>query len=194
MSIERLKHTKEMLMAQVEGQLGHLNDVDAKELGEVVDMIKDLEEAIYYCTITEAMKKKEEEPIAYYQERRGDMYYHEREPYLDYNKQYSNGGTRQYSENGNGGQKSYYNETVQSSSGNSNNNSQYSENGSRSDMSRRMYMEHKKMHSDKTVKMRDLENYMAELSRDMTEMIEGASPEEKQLLQQKISTLAQKIV
>lgn len=183
MSIERLKHTKEMLMAQVEGQLGHLNDVDAKELGEVVDMIKDLEEAIYYCTITEAMKKKEEEPIAYY---------HEREPYLGYNRQYE--GSRQYSENGNGGQKSYYNETVQSSSGNSNNNSQYSENGSRSDMSRRMYMEHKKMHSDKTVKMRDLENYMAELSRDMTEMIEGASPEEKQLLQQKISTLAQKIV
>jgi len=46
------------------------------------------------------------------------------------------------------------------------------------------------MHSDKTVKMRDLENYMAELSYDITEMIEGASPEEKQLLQQKISTLA----
>lgn len=192
MSIERLKHTKEMLMAQVEGQLGHLNNVDAKELGEVVDMIKDLEEAIYYCTITEAMKKKEEEPITHYQERRGDMYYHEREPYLGYNRQYE--GTRQYSENGNGGQKSYYNETVQSSSGNSNNHSQYSENGSRSDVSRRMYMEHKKMHSDKTVKMRDLENYMTELSHDMTEMIEGASPEEKQLLQQKIATLAQKIV
>ena len=50
--MERLKHMKETLMSCVQGQLGDLSSVDAKELGEAVDMIKDLSEAIYYCTIT----------------------------------------------------------------------------------------------------------------------------------------------
>jgi hypothetical protein len=59
MSIERMKHMKESLMCCVEGQMHHLDNVDTKELGEAIDMIKDLEEAIYYCTITEAMKEKE---------------------------------------------------------------------------------------------------------------------------------------
>ena len=58
--MERLKAMKEMLMACAEGQMTHLEEVDAKELGEVVDMIKDLEETIYYCTIVEAMKQPKE--------------------------------------------------------------------------------------------------------------------------------------
>lgn len=174
MSMERFKSVKEMLMAQIEGQMSHLYDVDAKELGEVIDMVKDLEEAMYYCTITEAMKKKEEQPqynnINYYTE-----------PYYD--KMY-------YSGNGNGGQ---------SNGGSMSYNDGWSgqmrdSREGRSGPTRRMYMEHKSLHADKTTKMKDLEKYMQELTHDMTEMIEDASPEEKQLLQQKISTLAQKIV
>jgi hypothetical protein len=42
--------------------------------------------------------------------------------------------------------------------------------------------------------MRELEKYMQELGADITEMIEGASVEEKQILQKKISALATKIV
>ena len=37
----------------------HLDDLDTlcvEELGEVIDMIKDLSKAIYYCTIVEAME------------------------------------------------------------------------------------------------------------------------------------------
>ena len=174
MSMERFKSVKEMLMAQIEGQMSHLYDVDAKELGEVIDMVKDLEEAMYYCTITEAMKKKEEQPqynnINYYTE-----------PYYD--KMY-------YSGNGSGGQ---------SNGGSMSYNDGWSgqmrdSREGRSGPTRRMYMEHKSLHADKTTKMKDLEKYMQELTHDMTEMIEDASPEEKQLLQQKISTLAQKIV
>jgi len=41
--------------------MGSLEKVNAKELGEAVDMIKDLSEAIYYCTITEAMEKSAED-------------------------------------------------------------------------------------------------------------------------------------
>ena len=55
--MERLKHMKEALMCCVEGQMGHLDKVDAKELGEAIDMLKDLEEAIYYATITKAMNE-----------------------------------------------------------------------------------------------------------------------------------------
>ena len=52
---------KETLMSSVQSQLGNLDNVDAKELGEAVDMIKDLSEAIYYCTITKEMEECKEE-------------------------------------------------------------------------------------------------------------------------------------
>ena len=62
----------------------------------------------------------------------------------------------------------------------------------RSGERRKMYMEGKGM-KDKTQAMKELEGYMQELSTDITEMIQDASPEEKQMLQQKISMLATKI-
>ena len=65
--MERMKTIKDTLLGVVQGQLGNLESVDAKELGEVVDMIKDMEEAMYYCTIVEAMKEKhKEEPYRMY--------------------------------------------------------------------------------------------------------------------------------
>ena len=60
---------REQLMAQVECQMSNLACVDAHELGEVIDMIKDLEEAKYYCSITEAMEKASEGEILYYTEK-----------------------------------------------------------------------------------------------------------------------------
>ena len=57
--MERLKSMKEKLTEAVEKQVnGSLDYANAEELGEAVDMIKDLSEAIYYCTITEAMEGK----------------------------------------------------------------------------------------------------------------------------------------
>jgi hypothetical protein len=43
------------------------------------------------------------------------------------------------------------------------------------------------------VKLRDLEKYMQELTTDIVEMIQGASPEEKQLLEKRVAALATKI-
>ena len=57
--MERLKHMKESLMCCLEAQMNRLSEVDAKEMGEVVDMVKDLEEAMYYHTVTKAMEGKE---------------------------------------------------------------------------------------------------------------------------------------
>ena len=68
----------------------------------------------------------------------------------------------------------------------------------RSGQSRRGYMEAKEMHNgntpeDKKMKMQELEKYMHELTTDITEMIGDASPEEKNLLRNKLQTLTSKI-
>jgi hypothetical protein len=63
----------------------------------------------------------------------------------------------------------------------------------KSHMSRKMYMESKQMHQDKNIKLKDLEKYLQELSSDISEMIEGASPEEKQLLEKRLISLGNKI-
>lgn len=68
----------------------------------------------------------------------------------------------------------------------------------KSGQSRRNYMETKEMNSgntpgEKQAKMKELENYTKELSEDVTEMISGATAEEKQMLKTKLQTLAQKI-
>ena len=58
--MEQLKSMKHKLTECVEKQInGNLEYTNAQELGEAVDMIKDLSEAIYYCTITEAMEAKD---------------------------------------------------------------------------------------------------------------------------------------
>jgi hypothetical protein len=61
MSHEKLQWMKDSLICVVENQLCNLNEVDTEELGEAIDMIKDLEEAIYYCTVTEAMNNPKKE-------------------------------------------------------------------------------------------------------------------------------------
>jgi hypothetical protein len=48
------------LICEVEAQMEDLENVCTTELGEVIDMIKDLSEAIYYDVVTEAMLDKEE--------------------------------------------------------------------------------------------------------------------------------------
>ena len=55
MEHERLKNIKNNLLAHIESQVCNLYDADAQELGEAIDMLKDLEEALYYCTVTDAM-------------------------------------------------------------------------------------------------------------------------------------------
>jgi hypothetical protein len=54
-------------------------------------------------------------------------------------------------------------------------------------------MEAREMNKDKAQQLKELEKYMQELSQDVTEMIAEASPEEKQYLEKKISSLAVKV-
>jgi hypothetical protein len=59
--MNKLKDIKCTLVQQVQNQLAEPKKVDAKELGEVIDAIKDLEEAMYYCAIIEAMEESKKE-------------------------------------------------------------------------------------------------------------------------------------
>ena len=193
--MEQLKQMKEMLIGCVQGQLTHLDTVDAKELGEAVDMIKDLSEAIYYCTVTEAMEGKgkitgEREtmyyPVMYRDPDWRDMDRYKGRMYYDgrgdnssssgHTSSSSSMGARGYSE-----RDVYLGEMMRD----------YRE--GKSPMSRKNYMEGKEMHKEKTAQMHELEKYVQELTSDLMEMIEGTSPEEKQMLSSRIATLATKI-
>ena len=213
--MKQLKAMKEQLTSLVQGQLANVQNVDTKELGEAIDMIKDLAEAVYYCSITDAMEEGSKES-------KGSNTYYTAPtmPYDDYNRgrMYYDGGQG----NGNSGQGSNGNY----SSGGNNGKGQISYYTPRNRMnqvyyipdiyrerpwdmdseftphdpregrarqSRRMYMESKEMHKDAGTQMKELEQYIKDLGDDITEMIVNATPEEKQVLQQKIATLSTKI-
>lgn len=212
--MDMLKSMKESLMCAAQTQMSHLDNVDAKELGEVIDMIKDLEEAIYYCTITEAMHQKEKEgngsnhTTIYYSEPMRDnysrMYYDGGTSY----RMYDDGG-RMYARNNNGGSSNrMYADGGRADSNGNEGRDGYSGNGGdgrrnysegrdpREGMSpqqRRMYMESKEMHQGKAKQLQELEKYMKDLSSDLVDMIEDASAEEKQYLGNRLSALATKI-
>lgn len=57
--MERLKAIKDQLLAQVEAQMMEPKCVDTHELGEVIDMIKDLAQTMYYCEVYKAMESGE---------------------------------------------------------------------------------------------------------------------------------------
>ena len=197
--MEQLKSMKHQLTSIVQEQLSNTQNVDTKELGEAVDMIKDLAEAIYYCTITEAMgennkEEKKQQHIMYYTPYKiYPDYYRD----MDYNKMYYSGmyGAGGVTPSGIG---------MGSMGSNSREHQDrimpreypiemrdYRE--GRSGMSRRTYMESKENHQSKEVQMKELEKYMKELSEDISEMIKDATPEERQVLHQKIMTLAEKV-
>ena len=191
--MERLKSIKDNLIAAVQCQ--DISSADAKEMGEVVDMIKDIEEAIYYCTITKAMEEKYPEQSMYYGGRGGRMRGYI--PYMNYRPEiyrdmdydrmyYTESGMAQtpsgrYS--GSVGQRTKMEAPVRI----------YDSREGRSGMARRNYMEGKEMHHNQDAQMQELKKYMQELSEDITEMIQDASPDEKLLLKQKLTSLTQKL-
>ena len=250
MGYERLKQIKHNLMCAIESQMCNLQEADAEELGCAIDMLKDVEEAIYFSTITEAMEGKgkyggdlnveiekerqhskgqdkmynrmysmrympqqDRSYAMYYPEsdQMYDMMYREGEPVMYNDSMYrmyadNQGGHRigrpSGSQNQNDSSRSYTtnNGNSNSSQGESSS-SNYSEpmmherdyREGRSPQSRKMYLEAKEQKHDKASQLRELEKYMQELSSDIVEMIQEASPEEKQYLEKKISALASKI-
>ena len=158
-----VKEIKQTLIKCVKEQVSeHLDEIDTKELGEAIDMIKDLAQTEYYCLMINDMYSSSND---------------ESEHVLMDDKASKNiGGDSQ-------GHKSTYNiqALVKKDS-----------HEGHSGESRRVYLEGK-ANKDKNKSIQELEVYVKDLTQDIMEMIADASPEEKQILQQKMSLLATKI-
>lgn len=187
-------------------QLNHgINSVDTEEFGKVADIYKDLMmskklylEACYYKSVVEAMDEFDPE-------------YHSSHDYQDFDMKKYYGG-RKRDKLGRYMMRKGYDETYMSHEmyrdmdrdshgkmyyhGSEINSRDHRE--GRSGMSRKAYMQTKEVHNsntpeDKQKKMKELENYMNELSTDIAEMIAGATSEEKTMLKTKLQTLSQKV-
>jgi hypothetical protein len=208
MHIKRMHEMIEKLTkcAEMEFEKG-IDKIDAEEMGEVTDMIKDLAEAEYYAKISKAMDEAEYGEDYDY---RGAYDEYERKGYRGqmrdskgrYTKKRGYMPDMMHDDEWEDMQMARdmdrhlgrmgYTEPMTMHNGNQT----HSE--SRYDRARKGYEESKVMHKDnspesKQHKMKELENYMKELSTDVTEMITDMSPEEKALMKQKMSVLMQKI-
>lgn len=186
-----------------------IENVNTGEMGEAVDMIKDLCEAEYKAVIVKSMKKADEEEEEYnkellralkdeYGEEGGRRYYDE--------YRYANGrfapkgrGTRRGYE-----EPPYYHMYPDRDMDREYGRMYYTEptathtSESGYDRAKRMYTETKEMHKantpeDKEHKMKSLDSYTKELASDITGMVADMSAEEKNLLRTKLSTLVSKI-
>lgn len=224
MHIERMHKMIECLTEKALAEIENgLESVDTCEMGQVIDMIKDLNEAEYRAVIVKDMKKDDEEE----EEREKELLRVLKEEYGE------EGGRRYYDryryENGRFAPKGrgtrrgyeeppywhmtpemyremehdrdmdrlsgrmYYTEPKMASDGGMRDRRE-----GKSGISRRSYMESKELHKgntpeDKDAKMHDLEKYMKELSEDMAELISDMTPEERTMTKSKLSTLVSKM-
>lgn len=199
--IEKLSET-----AKCEFDKG-IENVDACEMGQVTDMLKDLAEAMYYRTLTKAMDEAEDDEIMEMFDRYGDgrrFYDHYR--YSDgrfapkgrgsYRRGYEGPYWRmtpemykdmqEYRDMDRNTGRMYYTEPTMTMS------------ESNYDRAKRGYIETKELHranttQDKEAKMRGLEDYFKEISSDITGLLSDMTPEERTMLKSKISALATKL-
>ena len=211
MHIERMHKMQECLTEKAVNELEKgVENVDTSEMGQVVDMIKDLAEAEYHSIISKAMKKADEEEEEYdkellrslkaeYGEESGRRYYDQ--------YRYANG---RFAPKGKGTDRRGYEEPPymhmypeaehMRDMDRDYGKMYYTEPMSESnyDRAKRNYTETKEMHKnntpeDKEHKMKSLDSYTKELASDITGMVADMSAEEKNLLRTKLSTLVSKI-
>lgn len=220
---ERIKMLKDRLIGIVESQLsGDLSQVNAQELGEVMDMAKDCAELMrncseseYYCKITEAMEKNtDKENLGYMEQYLPEsrfydgmrntikpMYYGNGMPGRGRYYMYDDPMSMPYKG------RMYYTEPMQQkyprdNEGKTVNNNHwynnYDENvrdirEGRAGITRRTYMEIKDDMTD-TEKMQELDTYLHDLTDDIVEMIDDMDANSKEVIKGKINQLAAKIV
>lgn len=205
MDIKRMHDMIEKLTECAKSQFDKgIESVDTCEMGKVIDMIKDLAEAMYYRTLTKTMDESEDEEIL----NMFDRYGRDKRFYDHY--RYENG---RFAPKGRGTYRRNYDEPMWHMTPEMYRDMDREPYGrmyytepthmhdsreGKSGMSRRTYMDTRDAHKantqqDKEAKMHDLETYMRELSDDLTELIAGMIPEEKNLAKSKLSTLVSKM-
>lgn len=192
---------------------GHLEDcvlaelgkdksmIDAKELGEVVDAIKDIKMAIYYASITEAMEDAEygkdynENGRMYYTRRRRDsrgrymytepmddmMYYDNMEYYSEPKYRmspdmYKSHSPQEMRDMDRKQGRMYYTENP----------------AMKNNRHLRRYFENKGM-GDEGMKLKGLEQDLKEISEEITNLVGDMGNTEKQVLRTKLQNIAQNI-
>ena len=205
MDIKRMHDMIEKLTECTKSQFDKgLESVDTCEMGKVIDMIKDLAEAMYYRTLAKTMDESEDEEILKMFDRYGrDKRFYDHYRYEDGRFAPKGRGTyrRNYDEpiwhmtpemyrdmDREPYGRMYYTEPTH----------MHDSREGKSGMSRRTYMDTRDAHKantqqDKEAKMHDLEAYMRELSDDLTELIADMIPEEKNFAKSKLSTLVSKM-
>ena len=209
MDIKRMHNIIEKLSeaAECEFKKG-IENVDTCEMDKVVDMIKDLSEAMYYRTLTKAMQESDTEEIMEMFDRYGDegkRYYdmwrykngrfapkgretrrgYDEPPYYHMNPyMYREHDPEYYRDLDRSEGRLYYTEPITTES--------------RYDKAKRGYEESKMTHKENTpehkqAKLKELEMYLKELSEDVTQLIADATPEERTMVKNKMQTLTQKI-
>ena len=182
-----------------------IEKINPEEMSKVTDMTKDLAEAQYYRTLVVAMEESE---YGEDYDENGPM---EEEHRRGYRGQRRNPRTGRYMRRGydemrpweyddmenmehmrdmdRHGMNRMYFSGDKSMSGNTGHDYREGQSG----RARKGYMEAKELHKDKPQKMKELENYMKSMAEDLTEAIEGATPEERAMAKNKLSVLIQKM-
>ena len=199
-----------------------IENVNTDEMGKVTDMLKDLAEAMYYRTLTNIMEESDVEDALGMLDRRfyDDYRYkttgryapkgkgsyvgrrgYEEPPYMhmmnredlqDWDSMSERERMRDLDRASRG--RMYYTETESMHKDGSMRDSREGKAG----MMRKGYMETKEMHKgttpqDKEANMHSLEEYLKELSEDLTELLPYMIPEERQMAKTRITTLAAKM-
>lgn len=209
MDIKRMHEMIEKLSEAAECEFSKgIENVDTCEMGKVVDMMKDLSEAMYYRTLTKAMQESDTEEIMEMFDKYGDdgkRYYdmwryksgrfapkgrgtrrgYDEPPYYHMTPdQYKEHEPEYWRDLDRKDGKMYFTEPVTMES--------------RYEKAKRGYKEAKHAHTsntaeDKQAKMKDLEAYLKELSEDVTQLLSDATPEERAMVRGKMQVLTQKI-
>lgn len=202
MHIENMKAVEEILASKIKSEFEQgIECVNTEEMGAAVDMLKDIESALYHATVTLAMDEygdaESEYSRRYYDNYRyangrfapkghGTRRGYEEPPYWhltpDQYREWEHGRDIDRESAG----RMYYTEP-----------GQVIKHESEYDRTKRAYTESKAIHGDNTpeskqARMKDLETYLKELSSDITSMINDMTNEEKQLAKQKLSVLITK--
>lgn len=199
-----------------------IENVNTDEMGKVTDMLKDLAEAMYYRTLANIMEESDVEDALGMLDRRfyDDYRYkttgryapkgkgsyigrrgYEEPPYMhmmnredlqDWDSMSERERMRDLDRASRG--RMYYTETESMRKDGGMRDSREG----RAGMMRKGYMETKEMHKgttpqDKEANMHSLEEYLKELSEDLTGLLSEMTPEERQMAKTKITTLAAKM-
>lgn len=208
-----IKHIHELIEKLSECACSKLSsgieNVNTCEMGQVIDMIKDLADAEYHARISKAMEEAEEdekEEEKYLLKMFKDQYGEEdaRRYYDEY--RYKSG---RFAPKGHGMRRGYNEppywhmtpemyrdwDTDRDMDRDKHGRMYYTEpkSSSRYDMARRGYTDARDTHKDKDTKMHELESYMTELGKDVTDLISDMTPEERTLAKSKLATLINKM-